>query len=169
MLRKLLIPALAGLVLLAGCGGPSKLVSFKPKNQDEAVIASQIMKIQNGINTKSVDLLMQPYAEDVYIGNFHKYLGIAAPDALRSITKSQLRGAYVDLFKAVKEISMEIASFDPTVAGDRANVQARIEMVFKVEKGKGERKKASDTLVNEVIWRMKKTPEGWKIQEEIFQ
>jgi ketosteroid isomerase-like protein len=168
MLRKLTLLTLAGLVILAGCGGPPKLVSFKAKNQDEAVIASQIMKIQSGLNMKSVDLMMQPYMEDAYIGNFHKYLGIASPGAFRSISKSQLRGAYSDLFRGVKEISMEIVDFQLTVAGDRAAAQGRIEMVYKIEKGKGERKDP-DVLINEVIWRLKRTPEGWKIQEEIFQ
>jgi hypothetical protein len=174
MLRKLLLPMLAGFVFLAGCGGPPKLVSFKPKNQDEAVIAAQVMKIQNGMNLRSIDLMMQPYAEDAYIGNFHKYLGIASPGAFRSITKQQLRGAYTDLFKAVKDLQMEITEFDLTVVGDRASGRGKIEIVLKTEKGKGEHKRGSagasgDSIVNEVIWRMKKMPEGWKIQEEIFQ
>lgn len=168
MLRKLMLTTLACLVLLAGCGGPPKLQSFKPNGQDEAVVASQILKIQQGINFRSVDLLMQPYAEDAYIGNFHRYIGVSSPGALQSISKAQLRGAYTELLKGVKDISMEISGFRLTIAGDKASAQGTIEMVYKIEKGRGESKRP-DVVVNEVIWRLKRTPEGWKIQEEIFQ
>jgi ketosteroid isomerase-like protein len=155
-------------LLLAGCGGPPTLERFKPANQDEAVIAAQILKIQNGINARSLDLVMQPYAEDAFIGNFHKYLGVATPGALRSVTPAQLRGAYNDLFRAVKELSMEITDFRLTVSGNTASALGKVQLLTKVEKGKGESKRP-DVVQNEVLWRMKRGPAGWRIAEEIYQ
>ena len=141
---------------------------YKPVTQDEAIITSQLLKIENGINAKSVDLMMQPYAEDAYIGNFHKFIGVAAVGAPRNITKQELRGAYSQLFKGVKDLSMEITNYQLTVSGDRATAQAKVEIAYKQEAGRKE-KKTADVIQNEVIWRLKRTPDGWKIQEEIFQ
>jgi ketosteroid isomerase-like protein len=155
-------------LLLAGCGGPPTLERFKPANQDEAVIASQILKIQNGINTRSLDLVMQPYAEDAFIGNFHKYLGVATPGALRSVTRVQLRMAYNDLFRAVKEVSIEITNFRLTISGNSAAALGKVEMVYSVERSRGDSKRP-DIVQNEVLWRMKKGPTGWRIAEEIYQ
>jgi hypothetical protein len=155
-------------LLLAACGGPPTLERFKPANQDESVIVSQILKIQNGINTRALDLVMQPYADDAYIGNFHKYLGVATPGALRSVTRAQLRGAYYDLFRSVKELSIEITNFRLTVSGSTATALGVVEMAYMGERGKGESKRP-DVVQNEVLWRLKRGPTGWRIAEEIYQ
>jgi ketosteroid isomerase-like protein len=155
-------------VLASSCGGAPNLVAFQPKNQDEAVIAAQILKIPNGIKARSLDLIMQAYAEDVYIGNFHKYLGVASPGAPRSISKLELRDAYFQLFRAVKEMDMDVRDFRLTISGDRAVAEGRTELSMKVERSRGESKRP-ELLLNDVLWRLKRGPAGWKIQEEIFQ
>ncbi|HSB71951.1 MAG TPA: hypothetical protein VLT62_21695 [Candidatus Methylomirabilis sp.] len=161
--------AVVGLVLalsLSGCAS-SNIKAYRPKSTEEAQVVSQLLKIPTGISAKSVDLLMQPYADDVYIGNFHKYIGVAAVSAPRSITKAELRIAYAQLFKYTKDISADVTDFELKVSGDRAVAQARLELAYKIEAGRGE---ARDQVIrNDVIWRMKYTPAGWKILEEIFQ
>ena len=162
-----------GLVILwlalfvSGCFPSSNIMSYQPKNPEEARVVSELMKIPNGINTKSVDVLMQPYADDVYIGNFHKYIGVASPSAPRTISKAELRQAYTQLFKSTKGLSAEMRNFQLTVSGDRAVAEARLEVLYKIEAGRLEQRE--DTLRNDVTWRLQNTPAGWKIKEEIFQ
>jgi ketosteroid isomerase-like protein len=161
--------AVVGIVLalsLSGCA-PSKIEAYRPKNAEEALVVSTLLKIPAGINGKSVDLLMQPYADDVYIGNFHKYIGVAGPSAPRNISKADLRIAYTQLFKSVKSLSVDLTDFQLTVSGDRAVALARLELLFKLEAGRGDPKE--QLIRNDVTWRMKYTPVGWKIQEEIFE
>jgi hypothetical protein len=38
-----------------------------------------LMRISKGMEIKSIEVLMLPYADDVYIGNCHKYLGVGVP------------------------------------------------------------------------------------------
>lgn len=162
-----------GLVILwlalfvSGCFQSSNIMSYQPKNPEEARVVSALMKIPNGINSKSVDILMQPYADDVYIGNFHKYLGVAGPSAPRTISKAELRQAYTQLFKSTKELSADMRNFQLTVSGDRAVAEARLEVLYKIEASRME--KREDTIRNDVTWRLRNTPAGWKIMEEIFQ
>ena len=162
--RYLIIASLLGF-LASGCASGS-LESFKTKTTDEAQILTVLMKFQTGVNTKSVDTLMQPYAEDVYVGNFHKYFGVASPGANMRVSKPELRQAYVQLFKYVKEISVDVKDFTLKVQGDRAVAEATTDLLIKVESGRKEAK--SEVIRNEVTWRLKRGPLGWKIQEEIF-
>jgi ketosteroid isomerase-like protein len=150
-----------------GCAKPS-LNSYQPKNQDEAQIVTSLMRIPNGINARSLEMLMQPYADDVYVGNFQKYMGVADRTSASSISKADLRAAYVQLFRSVKDVSMDVKDFQLTLAGDRAVVEARTELLYKNEAGRGEKKKG-EVIVNDVTWRMRRTPLGWKIVEEIWR
>jgi ketosteroid isomerase-like protein len=152
---------------VSGCLTSASIMSYQPKNPEEARVVSELMKIPNGINSKAIDVIMQPYADDVYIGNFHKYLGVASVSAPRSITKAELRQAYTQLFKSTKQLSAEMRDFQLTVSGDRAVAEARLEVLYKIEAGRTE--KREDTLRNDVTWRLQNTPAGWKIKEEIFQ
>ncbi len=150
----------------AGCASTS-LKSYSAKSEDETQVVAALMKISKGMDIKSVQMLMQPYADDVYIGNFHKYLGVAAPGADTRISKRELAQAYVQLFKSVKEISMDITDFRLTVMGDRAVAEGRAEIRYQIEVG---RKETKDNYIrNDVVWRMKRTPLGWKIVEEVYQ
>ena len=153
-------------LVLAGCASTS-LKSYTPKNDDESQVVSILMRIPRGMDTKSVQVVMLPYADDVYIGNFQKYLGIAAPGADTRISKPELAQAYVQLFKSVKEVSMDITDFRLTVAGDRAVAEGRAEIRYTIEAGRKEAKQ--DVIRNEVLWRLKRTPLGWKIVEEVYQ
>ena len=49
----------------------------------------------------------------------------------------------------------------------RAVAEARTELLFKMEAGRGERRE--QVFVNDVTWRLRRTPGGWKIVEEIWQ
>jgi ketosteroid isomerase-like protein len=162
--RYLVIVSLLGL-LASGCASRS-LESYKTKTDDEAQILIVLTKFQTGVNNKSVDILMQPYAEDVYVGNFHKYVGVAGPGANMRVSKPDLRQAYTQLFKYVKEISVDVKDFTLKVQGDRAVAEATTDLLIKVESGRKEAK--SEVIRNEVTWRLKRGPLGWKIQEEIF-
>jgi len=157
---------------VSGCAAQS-LDSYQPKTQDETQIVNSLMRIPNGIKARSVELLMQPYADDAYIGNFQKYLGVAGPTAAVSLSKEGLRAAYVQLFRSIKDISMDVKDFRLTsLTGDRATVEARTELLYKVEAGRGEKKKGEkrdEVLANDVTWRMRRTPGGWKIVEEIWR
>ena len=157
--------AMSAMVLLAGCAAGT-LASYQAKDGDEALIVAVLMKIQNGVKAKSVELLMQAYADDLYVGNFNKYLGVATDPSVVRIGKPELRQAYVQTFRAVKEISMEVKDFRLIVQGDRAVAEGDTELLVKVEAG---RKEARENLIrNEVTWRLKRGPMGWRIQEEIF-
>ncbi len=150
----------------SGCA-PISLETYKPKNQDEAFIVSMLMRIPNGIKARSVDVIMQPYADDVYIGNFQKYLGVAGPSAPLSISKPDLREVYRDVLKYAKDVSMDVKNFRVTVSGDRAVAEAQTELLFKREARRGESRE--ELFRNDVTWRMRRTPNGWKIVEEIWQ
>jgi hypothetical protein len=151
---------------VSGCATAS-LDSYQPKNQDEAQIVTSLMRIPNGVKSRSVELLMQPYADDLYVGNFHKYMGVADRTTAGRLSKAELRAAYDELFRAVKDISMDVKDFRLTLTGDRAVVNARTDLLFKREAGRGE-KKTGDVIVNQVTWRLRRTPVGWKIFEEIW-
>lgn len=154
-------------VTLSGCVSRHNIKDFQPKNTDEAQVMSALLKIPTGINVKSVDIVMSPYADDVYIGNFHKYLGVASPSAPRTITKEELRSAYTQLFKSVKDLSLDVVNFQLTVTGDRAAAEARMELLVRMEVGRKESRQ--ETIRNDILWRLKRTPAGWKIQEEIYE
>ena len=159
--------AAAVLLFLAatGCSGTS-LQSYKPKDDDEAFIVATLMKIPNGIKAKSVDIVMQAYGDDLYVGNFDKYLGVATDRSVTRIGKPELRQAYAQVFRAVKDLSMDIKDFRLIVQSDRASAEAYTELLIKKEAG---RKEAREELIrNDVTWRLKRGPMGWKIQEEIF-
>jgi hypothetical protein len=66
----------------------------------------------------------------------------------------------------VKEISMDVRDFRLLVQGDRAVAEAWTELLVKVEAG---RKESRENLFrNDVTWRLKRGPLGWRVQEEIF-
>lgn len=153
-------------LLLTGCAGTS-LQSYQPKNNDEALIVATLTRISDGIKAKSVEAVMSAYADDVYIGNFNLYLGVATDRSAARIGKPELRQAYTQTFKAVKEISMDVKEFRLTLQGDRAVVEAATELSVSVEAGRKESKQAN-VVRNEVTWRLKRGPMGWRIQEEIF-
>jgi hypothetical protein len=160
---------LVGLLLaltLSGCLARYDIRNFEPKNPEEALVLSTLMKIPTGINTKTIEIVMQPYADDVYIGNFHKYLGIAAASAPRTISKADLRTAYTELFKSVKGLKLDVVNFHLTVTADRAAAQARMELQLNLEASRLDPKQ--ETLRNDVLWRLKRTPAGWRIEEEIY-
>ena len=149
-----------------GCASTS-LKSFKSKSDDEAQIVAALMKVSKGMEMKSLELTMQPYADDVYVGNFQKYLGVAAPGADTRISKAELGQAYRQLFRMAKELSLDITDFRLTVSGDRAVAEGRAEILYKIEVG---RKESRDNYIrNDVVWRLKRTPLGWKIVEEVYQ
>ena len=152
---------------VSGCASSSKLEAYRPKDQDEAQIVGMLLRIPEGIKSRSVNLVMLPYAEDVYVGNFQKYLGVASPTAPLSLSKADLRVAYSQLLGSAKDISMDVKDFHLTRGGDRAVAEARTELLLKLEGGRKESK--SQVFVNDVTWRLRRTPGGWKIVEEIWQ
>lgn len=167
MKHRLLAAGLWLAVTVSGCTTSSTLEGYRPKNPDEALVVSTLLKIPNGIKGRSLDLLMQPYAENVYVGNFQKYLGVAGPTAPLSISKSELRSVYAEVFRGAKDVSMDVKDFSLTLTGDHATVLARTELLFKIEAGRREAKQ--QLFVNDVTWRLRRTPAGWKIVEEIWQ
>jgi ketosteroid isomerase-like protein len=167
MFRPILRVACCLTLLLAACA-PATIQSYQAKDPVEAQIIGQLIKIPNGLNARNLELMMQPYADDVYIANFSKYLGVAGPSAPLSISKTELRAAYGQIFRSVNEISMDVKDLKLTVSGDRATVDASTELLFKQQRGRKESKEG-DVYRNEVIWRMKRTPLGWRIIEEVWQ
>lgn len=155
------------IVLLAGCASGSSLESYQPKNPDEAQVVAALLKIPNGIKYKSLDLILQPYAEDVYVGNFQKYLGVSGTTAPSSLSKAELRSVYTQVLRSAKEVEMDVKDFQLTLTGDRAVALAATELLFKVERGRKEAGK--EVFRNEVTWRLRRTPAGWKIVEEIWR
>ena len=162
--RFLLVPLWLALVA-SGCSGTS-LQSYQPKNTDEKYIVATLMKIPNGIQAKSVDIVMQAYADDLYVGNFNKFLGVATDTSAMRIGKPELRQAYHQVFRSVKEISMDVKDFRLTLQGDIAVAEANTELLVKVEAGR--RESRENFYPNEVTWRLKRGPLGWRVQEEIF-
>ncbi len=167
MKPRFVLAALWLALVASGCAGVS-LESYKAKNTDEENIVLTLKRIPNGIKAKSVEILMQAYADDLYVGNFNKFLGVATDTAAIRIGKPELRQAYTQVFRAanVKEISMDVRDLQLTVQGDRAVVEAYTELFTKVEAGRKESRQ--EVVRNEVTWRLKRGPLGWKIQEEIF-
>ena len=155
--------ALAG----SGCVSSSSLEAYQPKDPEEALVVSMLMRIPNGIAARSLEMMMLPYSEDVYIGNFSKYIGAAGPTAPLSISKQELGSVYKEMFRRSKDISMDVKNFRVTVQGNRAVAQARTELLFKIEASKGEER--NQTFRNDVTWRMRRTPAGWRIVEEIWE
>ena len=154
-------------LILAGCA-PATIQNYKAKSTEEGQIVSQLVKIPNGLKAKNVELMMQPYADDVFVANFSKYLGVAGPTAPLSISKPELRSAYGQILRSVNEISMDVKDPRFTVTGDRATVEATTELLFQQQRGRKEAKQG-DIYRNEVIWRLKRTPVGWRIFEEVWQ
>ena len=156
-----------GLLLTASGCAPVTLETYKPKDQDEAFIVSSLMRLPNGMKTRSVDIMLQPYADDVYVGNFSKYIGVAGPSAPLSISKRELRAAYTDLLKTSKDITLTVKDLRLNVSGNTATAEARTELEMQLEGTKYEERK--QTVRNDVVWRMRRTAGGWKIVEEIWQ
>ncbi len=154
-------------LVASGCGGAPSLDDYSPKNSDEAQIVAILLRIPNGIKARSLDMIMLPYADDVYVANFQKYLGVAGPGAPLSISKPELREVYTQVLRASKDISMDVKDFRLHLSGDRAVAEARTDLLFKREGGRKEAKE--DLFRNDVTWRMRRTPAGWKIVEEIWQ
>ncbi len=156
------------LLAISGCASSPDLQAYQPKDPEEARVVSSLMRIPNGVKSKSMELLMQAYADDVYVGNFHKYLGPASPTAPVSISKAELREVYTQIFRGFKEVSMDVKDFHVTVSGEWAVAEAKTELLLKNEAGRKE-SKTGDIYRNDVIWRMRRTPAGWKIVEEKWQ
>jgi hypothetical protein len=167
MSRLWLLPLACLALFWAGCA-PTLIQNYKPKDATEAQIVTQLVKIPNGLKAHNVDLMMQPYADDVYIANFSKYLGVAGPTAPLSISKAELRATYGQLFRVQGEVSMDVKNLKLIVTGDRATAEAYTETLFKQEAGRGESKKGQ-LYRNDVIWRLRRTPLGWQIYEEVWQ
>jgi len=161
-----LLPCCLAILLLVGCA-PANLASYRPANPDEAQIASVLMRIPNGIKSRSVELILQAYADDLYVGNFHKYLGVASRGTSTSIRKADIPGVYTQLFRASKELSLLYKQIEMTVSGDRATVTAVSELSIQVEAGRGD-KREPEIVRNDVLWRLTRTPLGWKVKEEIY-
>lgn len=167
MKSRFVVAALWFALVASGCAGVS-LESYTPKNSDEENIVATLKRIPNGIKARSVDVLMQAYADDLYVGNFNKFMGVATDTSAIRIGKAELRQAYTQVFRAanVKEISMDVRDLRLTVQGDRAVAEAYTELLTKVEAGRKESRQ--EVVRNEVTWRLKRGPLGWKIQEEVF-
>ncbi|MCX5733120.1 MAG: nuclear transport factor 2 family protein [candidate division NC10 bacterium] len=166
MTSRMMAMTLCVALIATGCASTS-LKSYKPKTDDETQVISVLMRISRGMESKSMETLLQPYADDVYIGNFQKYIGVSSPGAPTRVSKLELAQAYVQLFKSTKELSMDITEFRLTVSGDRAVAEGRLEILYKIEAGRKEAR--SDYIRADVTWRLKRTPLGWKIAEEVFQ
>jgi len=163
--RRFLVATLWLALAASGCAGTS-LESYKPKNSDEELIVVTLMRIPNGIKAKSVEVLTHAYADDLYVGNFNKFLGVATDPAAVRIGKRELLQAYVQVFRAVKDLSMDVRDVRLVVQGDRAVAEAYTELLVKKEAGRKESRE--EVIRNEVTWRLKRGPLGWKIQEEVF-
>ncbi|HEX7549079.1 MAG TPA: hypothetical protein VF579_00725 [Candidatus Methylomirabilis sp.] len=166
MTSRMMAMTLCVALVATGCASTS-LKSYKPKTDDETQVVSMLMRISKGMEIKSMEVLLQPYADDVYIGNFQKYIGVSSPGAPTRVSKLELAKAYLQLFKSTKELSMDITEFRLTVSGDRAVAEGRVEILYKIEAGRKEAR--SDYIRNDVTWRLKRTPLGWKIVEEVYQ
>jgi ketosteroid isomerase-like protein len=166
VISRMMAVSLSVALIATGCASMS-LKAYKPKSDDETQIVSLLMRISKGMEIKSIQVLMLPYADDVYIGNFQKYIGVASPGATIRVSKAELAQAYSQLFKSTKELSMDITDFRLTVSGDRAVAEGRVEVLYKTEAGRGEAH--SDYIRADVTWRLRRTPLGWKIAEEVFQ
>ncbi len=169
MKARALVLWLLVLVGVSGCLANS-LDNYKGKSPDETQIALLLKRIPDGIKARSINMIMLPYTEDVYIGNFHKYLGIAALGAPIRISKPELRQVYAMFLKNAKEFEADIRDFQVNVQGDRATAEGLLDVHWKLE---GEVKVKKDerqvTLQNPVLWRLRRGPDGWRVYEEIYQ
>jgi len=156
---------LAFALLAGGCA--VTLETYKAKSPEEGQVLTSLMRLPNGIRARSVDTLLLAYAEDAYIGNFHKNIGMASPGSRPTLKKSDLRAFYADLFKNTKDVSLEVKEFQLSVSGDRAVAQGYAEFLIKVEGGKQDKREITNR--NNVLWRLQRTPLGWRIKEEIYQ
>jgi ketosteroid isomerase-like protein len=155
------------LTLVAAACASMSLSDYTPKDQTEAQIVATLMRIPNGVKARSVDLMLTPYAEDVYVGHFSNYLGVAGPTAPLSISKADLREVYKQVFRSAKTVTMDVKDFHLQVSGDRAVAEATTELLFELEVARGEERK--QTYRNDVTWRLRRTAAGWRIVEEIWQ
>lgn len=160
------LPLGLAVLLLAGCAS-TNLEAYRPKNQDEAQIAALLLRIPNGIKSRSIETLLIAYADDLYVGNFHRYIGVAPRGMSGAIRKSDLPGIYQQLFRSVKDVSLQYKDVEMTVSGDRATVTASSELSILMEAGRGE-SKDPEIVRNNILWRLSRTPLGWKIREEIY-
>jgi ketosteroid isomerase-like protein len=163
--RRFFVATLWLALVVSGCAGTT-LESYTPKGRDEEIIVATLMKIPKGIKAKSPDLIMQAYADDLYVGNFDRFIGVATDPTVTRIGKPELRQAYIQAFRAVKEISMDVRDFRLIVQSDRAVAEANTELLIALEAGRKESR--SEVIRNEVTWRLKRGPLGWRIQEEVF-
>jgi hypothetical protein len=92
--RRFVFCCLAFALLAGGCA--ATLENYKAKSPDEAQVLTTLMRIPNGIRARSVDTLLLAYADDAYIGNFHKNLGMANPGGRTTLKKQDLRAVYTD-------------------------------------------------------------------------
>ncbi len=166
--RAWMFVGLVGILILGGCLNATSMQLYRPKNRDEEQILTTLKKIPAGIENKSLDILRQPYADDLYVGSFQRYLGVAGPLSEISVGKKELMMAYVDLFRAAKDLSVSLIDFHLTVTGDLAAAQARMELRVTREHARGEGGD-KDLILNDVTWRLRRTPLGWKIFEEIYE
>ena len=165
MSRRFVLCCLAFALLAGGCA--ATLENYRTKSPDEAQIVATLMRIPNGIKARSVDTLLLAYADDAYIGNFHKNIGIAGRGSRSTLKKQDLRALYADLFKNTKDITLEVKEFQLSVSGDRAVAQGFTEFLIKLEGGRQD--KREEATRNDVLWRLQRTPLGWRIKEEIYQ
>jgi ketosteroid isomerase-like protein len=63
-------------------------------------------------------------------------------------------------------MDLEVRDFRLMVQGDRAVAEAWLELTVKLPGGRKEQKE--ETVRNDVLWRLRRTPAGWKIYEEIL-
>jgi ketosteroid isomerase-like protein len=156
-------------VVLSACAMGPSLSSYKAKTEEEALVVSMLQRIPAGVKARQVDMIMQAYDDDVFVGNFRKYLGVATPDSPATLRgKAQVRQVYQSILTGggVKDVSLDVRDFAVMVSGNHASAQGWIEMKLKLEAG---RREAKDELVrNNVNWRLRRTPLGWKIYEETF-
>lgn len=165
MTHRFVMCCLAFALLAGGCA--TTLENYKAKSPDEAQILTTLNRIPNGIRARSVETILLAYADDAFVGNFHKNLGVANPGGNTTLKKPELRYVYADMFKNTKDVALQIREFQLTVSGDVAVARGNAEMIIKIEGGKYD--KRENTIVNEILWRLRRTPYGWRILEEIYQ
>ncbi len=159
--------SLAAALVVSACATAPTLSNYQPKSPEEAMVVSVLQRIPNGIKAGSADIIALAYADDVFIGNFNKYLGVAgmgAPTSLRG--KEEIRAVYAGLLHDTKDLSLEVRNFRLTLTGDRAVAEALLELNLKLPGGRKEMRE--DWVRNDVVWRMRRTPAGWKIYEEFI-
>jgi hypothetical protein len=163
--RRLVVFCLALCLFATGCA--TTLENYKANSAEEAQVLAALMRIPNGIKARSVETILLAYADDAYIGNFYKNIGIASPGERTSMKKADLRYVYADLFKNTKDVALEVKGFRLSVSGNRAVAEGDAEFLLKLEGGRQD--KREEILRNSILWRLQRTPHGWRIKEEIYQ